>query len=168
MLPHENICWLSELPETLSTDPTGRLHSGKTAALQFSDGFKIYAWKGIVIPDWIVTRPDLVTVRSIDRQPNPWIRRCMIEIMTPETYIALGGATCVSRDGTGKLWRRQWWGPGDDSWAAVEVLNGSAEPDGTYKRYYLQVPANVRTAREAVAWTYGLTDSQYANLVVRT
>jgi hypothetical protein len=168
VVPHERVCWLSELPTAVHVDETGRLHSGTEAALRYADGWRVYAWKGIVIPEWIVARPELVTVKAIDRQPNPWIRRCMIEILTPERYIALGGATCVSRDATGKLWRRQWWGPGDDAWAAVEVLNGTAEPDGTFRRYFLQVPANVRTAREAVAWTYGLTDSQYANLVLRT
>jgi hypothetical protein len=168
IVPHERICWVSDLPVALNVDETGRLHSGTEAALRYADGWRVYAWKGIVVPEWVVNRPELVTVKAIDRQPNPWIRRCMIEILTPERYIALGGATCVSRDATGKLWRRQWWGPGDDAWAAVEVLNGTAEPDGTFKRYFLQVPANVRTAREAVAWTYGLTDSQYANLVLRT
>ena len=34
-------------------------------------------------------------------------------------------------------------------------------PDGTRKRYFLQVPANMRTAREAVAWTYGLPEARY-------
>jgi hypothetical protein len=168
IVPHERTCWLSDLPAFLSTDASGRLHCGTEAALRYADGFRIFAWKGIVIPEWVVSKPELVTVRSIDRQPNPWVRRCMIELITPEKYIAMGGATCVSRDSTGKLWRRQWWGPGDDAWAAVEVINGTAEPDGTFKRYFLQVPANVRTAREAVAWTYGLTESLYADLVVRT
>ena len=35
------------------------------------------------------------------------------------------------------------------------------EPDGTHKRYFLQVPPTVRTPREAVAWTYGLSERQY-------
>lgn len=167
-LPHERVCWLSDLPTHLSTEPSGRLHSGKQAALAYADGWAVHVWKGIPVPDWIVMRPDLLTLRAIDRQPNPWVRRCMVEILTPERYIALGGATCISRDSAGKLWRRQWWGPGDDNWAAVEVVNGSPEPDGSFKRYFLQVPATVRTAREAVAWTYGLTEAQYANLVTRT
>ena len=45
--------------------------------------------------------------------------------------------------------------------AAVEVVNGTAEPDGTRKHYFLQVPPTVRSAREAVAWTYGLTEQRY-------
>ena len=43
--------------------------------------------------------------------------------------------------------------------AAVEIVNGTPEEDGTFKRYFLQVPANMRSAREAVAWTYGLSGS---------
>ena len=82
----------------------------------------------------------------------------MIEVLTPERFIAEGGAYRVSQDETGTLWRQRWrW----EAWAAVEVLNGSPEPDGTHKRYFLQVPANMRTAREAVAWTYGLPEQRY-------
>ena len=47
-----------------------------------------------------------------------------------------------------------------EAWAAVDVTNGSPEPDGTYKHYFLQVPATVRTAREGVAWTYGLPEQR--------
>jgi len=47
------------------------------------------------------------------------------------------------------------------------VVNGSPEPDGTFRHYFLQVPATVRSAREGVAWTYGLTEHRY-RLAVRT
>lgn len=49
----------------------------------------------------------------------------------------------------------------------VEVVNGSPEPDGTFKEYYLQVPPDMDTAKEAVAWTYGLTEDEY-DLAIRT
>ena len=67
---------------------------------------------------------------------------------------------------TGILWRKRWFE--GDSWAAVEVVNGTPEPDGTYKHYYLQVPPTVRTPREAVAWTYGLSEHEYAAVRRRT
>jgi hypothetical protein len=41
------------------------------------------------------------------------------------------------------------------------VINGTPEPDGTLKHYFLQVPANMRSPREAVAWTYGLPEQRY-------
>ena len=75
-----------------------------------------------------------------------------------------GGAYRVVEDETGILWRQRWrW----EAWAAVEVVNGTPEPDGTYKRYFLQVPPTVRTPREGVAWSYGLSERQY-RLVIRT
>jgi hypothetical protein len=88
----------------------------------------------------------------------------MIEIMTPQRYVALGGTVRVAEDETGILWRKAWLA--SDAWAAVEVINATPEPDCTRKHFFLEVPANMRTAREAVAWTYGL--SANAHLVVRT
>ena len=79
--------------------------------------------------------------------------------VTPERFVALRGATCIARDEYGKLWRRSWR---LDAWAAVEVTNGTPEPDGTFKKYFLQVPAHFQTPRQAVAWTYGLLPEQYS------
>jgi hypothetical protein len=166
VVPHAEICWLAERHEVLSVDQRGRLHSAKGPALRYPDGWTLYAWKGVPLQPWMITNPGRITPEAIDRQPDPVIRRCMIEILTPARYIALGGAVRVAQDETGVLWRKHWWGP--DAWAAVEVVNGTAEPDGTRKHYYLQVPPNVRSAREAVAWTYGMTEYQYANLRMRT
>ena len=50
--------------------------------------------------------------------------------------------------------------PGE-TWQAVEVINSTPEPDDTRRRYFLAVPPTVQTAREAVAWTFGMTAEQY-------
>jgi hypothetical protein len=44
------------------------------------------------------------------------------------------------------------------------VVNGSPEPDGTFRTYFLRVPPTVRTAREGVAWTFELTEHDYLPL----
>ena len=45
----------------------------------------------------------------------------------------------------------------------LEVENSTPEPDGSYKRYFLRVPPEVRTPREAVAWTFGFdAEGDYA------
>jgi len=90
----------------------------------------------------------------------------MIEIMTPRRYVEQGGAIRIAEDETGILWRKTWLA--FDAWAAVEVINATPEADGTRKHFFLQVPANLRTAREAVAWTYGMEPRVYDNLVMRT
>ena len=43
----------------------------------------------------------------------------------------------------------------------VEVLNATAQRSGTRKTYFLRVPPTVRTAREAVAWTFGMNAEAY-------
>jgi hypothetical protein len=158
MLPHEDMCWLAQRPDKLDVDANGRLHCANGPALSYRDGWSAYAWKGVIVPEWLVERRDLIGLRSINSAIDPQVRRCMIDIFTPARFIDEGGACRVSRDETGILWRQRWrW----EAWAAVEVTNGSPEPDGTYKHYFLQVPATVRTAREGVAWTYGLPEQRY-------
>ena len=164
--PHAHTCFVSDRPELLHCDASDRLHDGKGAALQFRDGWAAFAWRGVQVPSWIIERPDSITLSAIDMQENVQVRRCMIEIMTPERYVTSGGAVRISEDETGILWRRIWLPV--DAWAVVEVINATPEPDGTRKHFFLQVPAHLRTAREAVAWTYGLRPEVYDKLVVRT
>lgn len=57
--------------------------------------------------------------------------------------------------------------PADQGWreepvVMVEVVNSTREPDGSRRTYHLRVPSTMRTAREAVAWTFGLRSWQYA------
>ena len=164
--PHQRTCWLSEPPDLLRGDTRDRLHDSTGPALRYPDGWSVWAWKGVEIPRWMIERPDRITLASIDAESNVELRRCLIEIMTPARYVALGGPERVAEDEAGVLWRKTWFPP--DAWAAVEVINATAEPDGTYRHFFLQVPAHMRTPREAVAWTYGLGTKTYANLVVRT
>jgi hypothetical protein len=158
IVPHRHVCWLAERPRIVHHDLRGRLHCADGPAVGYSDGWSAYAWKGVLVPHWIIERPDLVTVRAIAAAQDPQIRRCMIDVLTPERFVAGGGAYRVAQDETGVLWRQRWrW----EAWAAVEVVNGTPEEDGTFRRYFLQVPANMRSAREAVAWTYGLPEQRY-------
>jgi hypothetical protein len=166
IIPHKHICWVSEPPALLKTDERGRLHSQSGPALKYRDGWTIYAWKGVEVPSRIIDRPGEITHADIDRAADIHVRRCMIERMTPKRFIESGAAFRISEDDAGVLWEKRW--PDGDAWAVVEVINGTPEPDGTRKHYYLQVPPNMLTARSAVAWTYGLTARQYRGLLMRT
>ena len=166
IVPHERVCWLAERHHILRQDTNDRLHASEGPALAYPDGLAVYSWKGVQVPEALIEHPQRISARMIDREIDPVVRRCMIDIITPARYIATGSPVRISQDDTGILWRKLWWG--FDAWAAVEVVNGSPEPDGTFRRYYLQVPPTVRTAREAVAWTYGLSEHQYTRLKMRT
>ncbi len=164
--PHADVCWAAERHQRFVTDATGRLHSADGPALAYADGTKCHFWKGLAVPAWIIERPDLITVQAINREGSAQLRRVLIDVMTPERYIQASGARRVAEDSSGVLWRTTWWN--SDVWAAVEVENGTPEPDGRRRHYFLQVPPDLQTPTEAVAWTYGLSPRRYALLTQRT
>lgn len=81
------------------------------------------------------------------------MRRVMLEHYGYERYLD-SGARPLHRDETGALWRIDL--DGDEPVVMVEVLNSTPEPDGSRRTYWLRVPPSTRTARQGVAWTFGL------------
>ncbi len=71
-------------------------------------------------------------------------------------------AVRLHQDDAGTLWRAEV--PGDEPLVMVEVVNATPEPGGTRRVYWLRVPPGTRTAREGVAWTFGLSEEQYRPL----
>ncbi len=67
------------------------------------------------------------------------------------------------KDETGKLLSKEV--PGDEPIVMVELLNSTPEPDGSVKVYHLRVPPTMKRAREAVAWTFGVSEKEYRNMV---
>jgi hypothetical protein len=148
-------------------DRAGWLHDDRHAAVE-SDIEELYFWHGVRVPAFVVLRPDRITVAHIDREANAEVRRVMIEryrhgeeVHGPAAFIRDAGAVGLDHDERyGTLWRRNV--PGDEPIVAVEVVNSTRAPDGSFKRYWLRVPPEMSTAREAVAWTFGLRATQYA------
>ena len=83
-------------------------------------------------------------------------------------YLREFGGSLIAQDRHGKLWLTRLDREGHaQSETVLEVQNGTREPDGTYRQYFLSVPPDMRSPTEAVAWTYGLSPEQY-DLAVRT
>ncbi len=157
--PYERLVIVCDRPSELHRDEQGRLHRGDGPALSHADGFALYAWRGMPIPaDFTDTLAGL-TAERIAAEPNAELRRVMLENFGYDRYLAETGAQPVHRDETGVLWRIDM--RGDEPVAMVEVVNSTPEPDGTRRTYYLRVPPGTRTAREGVAWTFGVTEDDY-------
>jgi uncharacterized protein DUF6745 len=139
-----------------------RLHNDKYAAIE-SDVENLYFWHGVLVPAFVVVRPDWITAHHIETESNAEVRRVMIERMGYEKYILESGAQLIHSDETGALYRKEL--PDDEPLMAVHVLNSTPEPDGSVKRYMLRVPPNVERARQAVAWTFDVPEEDYQPLV---
>ncbi|MDH6228143.1 MULTISPECIES: DUF6745 domain-containing protein [Streptomyces] len=158
--PYERTAVLCERPVELHRDENGRLDRGDGPALAYPDGFALYAWRGMPVPAEFLTGLASLTPDRIRSEENAELRRVMLEHYGYDRYLSDSGARPLHRDGSGVLWRIDL--PDDEPVVMVEVVNSTAEPDGTFRTYWLRVPPRTRTAREGVAWTFGLTAEAYA------
>ncbi|MEU7387046.1 DUF6745 domain-containing protein [Streptomyces tanashiensis] len=161
--PYENAVVVCERPVELHRDEAGRLDRGDGPALAFPDGFALHAWRGMAVPaEFLAGLADL-TPERIRTEENAELRRVMLEYYGYDRYLAASGARHEHSDETGVLWRIEL--ADDEDVVMVEVVNSTPEPDGTHRTYWLRVPPTTRTAREGVAWTFGLRPEVYEPLV---
>jgi hypothetical protein len=173
--PSLDFVLVSDRPVVVHTEPAGdlpgRLHCADGPAVVWRDGWSLYFWHGTRVPQWVITNP---TVEAVTAEPNVEVRRCAIEAIGWDTYIAATGLrlldTATDPGNPGCVLRLYdlpadvWGTPG----RVLLVTNGSAERDGTRRRYGLAVPADTAGAVDAAAWTYGLAAAQYVRLARRT
>ncbi|MFJ1857035.1 DUF6745 domain-containing protein [Streptomyces anulatus] len=158
--PYEHAVVISGRPDVLHRDEAGRLDHGEGPALAYGDGFALHAWRGMPVPAAFLAELPSLTPERIRSEENAELRRVMLEYYGYDRYLTESGAEPVHRDETGILWRIAL--DGDEDVVMVEVVNSTPEPDGTYRTYWLRVPPATRTAKDGVAWTFGLDGAAYA------
>jgi len=164
LLFYEGIAFVCEYPVHSRLDPEHRFHDETDAALKFGDEFHAHFWHGRRVTREIIESPETITVELIEREKNVETRSILIERYGLERFLVDSGAKKVSEDECGVLYRKIFQSVdmmNDEALVVVMVNNSTPEPDGTHKQYFLRVPPNVRTAREAVAWTFGLDEDDY-------
>jgi len=176
----------TERPAQLHRDPDGALHSATGPAIVYPDGWGFHAWHGRRVDPWVIGAP---TVEAIGAEQNVEVRRCAIEAMgwsrfAEEAGLVPVGLTPGTRQASTELCNARVPDPGNPGqhlvlydvperlWGSrVRLLmctNGSAERDGTRRRYGLTIPAEISDPVEAAAWTYNLTRDEYAAAQRRT
>lgn len=146
-------------PQMLVLDGMDRLHNNHGPAIEYNDGWCIYARAGNFVPERVIHFGYRKNLQEIEREQSVEIRRHLIEMYGIEQYLKDAEAVKIDEDSCGVLYRKDFLL--DEPIKMVKVLNSSPEPDGTYKYYYLRVPPDVMTAREAVAWTFFMTADEY-------
>jgi hypothetical protein len=178
--PLKDVCYVSRKPIAMNFDSIGRFHNDNGPAIEYIDGQKIYAIHGTFIPEEIMENPELITINSIQSTSNTEIQRIMIERYGWDKFIKESNIVLIHKDEYGEL-----YGVNKDAALFVKVINGSPEPDGSYREYILPVAPNCQplpltnkedlgapqklTALNAVASTYGKTGKKYKEILeVRT
>ena len=171
--PFKGAVILTERPTALHRDAENRLHNEDGPALSYPDGWSIWAWHGVRVPQWAIEAP---TAELIHAEGNVEIRRCAIERLGWDAYIRqadLQLSDPVADPGNPgqelRLSQPLDLFGGDEELVRVLICtNGTVERDGTRRSFGLTVPAVVTTPIAAAAWGYDLTPKQYAQLARRT
>lgn len=162
VLLFERLAFVSRRPELVKKDDQGRLHNPDGPAVRFRDGFSVHAWRGTTVPaEWIESK-DRVDPSVGLTHPNIEQRRAFCEILGWDRVLANLKPRVIQEDKDpqiGTLIEVDLPDAGASRFLRVEC--------GTGRKFVLPVPNEMKSAREANAWTYGLTAKQF-NPEIRT
>ena len=168
--PHRHFVMVCERPTVIHrelTDPSRsrgwgshRLHCETGPAVVWPDGWGVWAIHGIRLPRQVVEAPQTLTPAQIINEPNAEVRRVMVARFGEARLVRESGALPIHADETGDLYRIDV--PGDEPLVIVRVINSTPEPDGSSKSYWIRVPPDMTQARQAIGWTFPITQGGYA------
>ncbi|HST13870.1 MAG TPA: hypothetical protein VLJ44_03335 [Gaiellaceae bacterium] len=158
--PCKDTAYVCERHAAISLDGDDRLHSEDGPAIEWADGFAVHAWHGLHVPRELFERRASITYEQIAAEENVARRELLIALYGYDGLLEKGPSILMDDDVSGRLWQVPIQGV--EAVAFVEVLNATVETSGERRRFFLRVPPNMRTTREAVAWTFGLTETAWS------
>ena len=96
--PYEGFCFVSERPIRCAIDEQRRLHHESLPAMEFKDGWKIYSYHGTKVPALVIESPETITIEQIKSEDNAEVRRCMVERMGWQKFVALSELKTIHTD----------------------------------------------------------------------
>lgn len=156
--PFEKTCIVCERPTHLRFDQENRSHGEGVAALEFADGFSLYAYHGVILPEkYGELHPHQWRSEWLLEETNAELRRVLIQ--------GIGYARICQELEVVEL----------DSWREYTLLlinhNLDLEPihllkmvcPSTQHLHALRVPPEVTTAREAICWAnWGIDPEEFS------
>jgi hypothetical protein len=169
----DDVVAISDRPNRVTRDAGGRLHNENGKALEYRDGWGVYAWHGYRISGnntWIIEEKAKITPEKIEKETNAELRRIMLEIYGYENYLAKRKAKEISTDELhGQKRRLLEFTLASEPIRVIEVINGTREPDGTRRKFILGCVRRdgryPETPSEAIAWSYGINPKVYSETV---
>lgn len=156
----ENVVVCGEGPTVAHYDDEQRLHNATGPALEFADGFVVYAMQGFLVPPEAVTNPAAITLAQIESERNADVRRILTEVFGHGRYLKESGAELVHMDQVDVV-------PGNPAFgsmprALLRDKRGQrwlVGTDGsTHRVYYMRVPDDVETCEQAHSALAGFSE----------
>ncbi|MNK72099.1 hypothetical protein D3C87_915670 [compost metagenome] len=155
---------ITDRPNAIHRDEENRLHCETGSALEYRDGFSIYAWHGTRIPaEWINNKASITPKVALTWE-NIEQRRVAIEIVGWSKILRELDAKVIDADGDPLIG------------TLVEVnLPDLDRPArfcrvqcGTGREFAIGVPPGITTALAAQAWMQGVNPNEFVRPEIRT
>jgi hypothetical protein len=160
---HMKFCIVSDFPTRICRDEQNRLHSATGPAVEWSDGWKAYCWRGINVPSEWIEAPKTVDVTLALTHENIEKRRCLAEILGWDKILEQLNAVSIDKDPDpliGELLEVDLPESGKERFLRVLC--------GTGRRFAIPVPPDTKTAIEAQCWIHNLDEAIIRKLEKRT
>ncbi|HEY9614436.1 DUF6745 domain-containing protein [Allocoleopsis sp.] len=154
VIPGRNICWVCDRPLRLSLDEQYRLHAEGEPAVEFADGFQMYAYQGVELPPRYTLAPHKWKSSWLLQERNAELRRVLIQGIGYERICRELQATQL------------------DTWREYTLLRINTHSDiepfallqmtcpSTGHTHIIRVPPEIQFARQAVRWVNWDIDAQ--------
>ena len=166
--PFEGVVLVSERHVGLHLDDQGQLHHPSEMACAYGDGWGVYSWHGVLIPE--LYYKEGVPAKGILAEPNIEVRRALIERYDEKRgkgqFIldcgakVIGSAVQPMRQGepdqVNELLRIELPGDPEGSMVMLRVIDPS-----TGRSYLIRVPPDSPTVHDALAWTFNVAPEEY-------
>jgi len=184
--PYEGYCFVSERPVRCAIDEERRLHHESLAAMEFKDGWKVYAYHGVTVPAQVIETPETITIEQIKNEENAEVRRCMVERMGWARFYSEAGMKVLHEDTLESNFPSipiselvsesarlvTSYRPGTETAQLLEAEGIRDYEDrplrfvrltdpSTGRQYTLRVLHSHTRCYEAVGWSFGKTEEEY-------
>ena len=160
---HAKFWIVSDFPTVLKQDEQNRPHSLTGPFCRWSDGWSLYAIRGVGVPAAWVERPAELNPETVLSWPNIEQRRIAAEIVGWSKVLDHCKARIIDENANpqiGTLLEADL--PDAPGERFLKVLCG------TKRVFVLPVPKTCTTALAANAWTYNVTEAQLLEMEKRT
>ena len=158
ILPYEKVCFVCDRPRALRFDNRLRLHAEGEPAIQFADGFRVYAHHGVRLPAaYGKLHPEHWRAEWLLSEENAEVRRVLIQSIGYDRICQELEATQL------------------DTWQEYQLLRIDIKLEripmyllkmtcpSTGYIHAIRVPPNVRSARDAIKWVnWGIDPDEFS------